>query len=231
MKRATPKPKPASSNSELRSLSDMMKLTGLGIGKFQQAAKEGFISSNSKKQYPQGATLLGMIKFLSSKAETLPSYDNVSQCSAATGIPVAVIKNTRRKSKQGFTNQMVQLGPLLRAIFESDALENQDWKKHKEKHDALLAEIKFKDADKKTLDRDDASMAIRRGVSIIFSSLYRYAQIEWPPQLKGLVEHEISAKLTEGIRTFETEAKAELLKFDQPEPSPAEVETIKTENQ
>jgi len=205
-------------------MSEILKLTGLGIGTIQQAVKEGFVTRTKDKRYPLGATFLGLIKYLDKNQSALPIYDNVSQCSAATGIPSSVIKNARRKSKNGFTNQMVQLGPLLRAIFESDDLNELDWKKHKEKHDALLSEIKVKEASKRTLDRDETSAAIRRGVAIIFNSLYRAAQIEWPPQLKGLPESEISQNLVDGIRRFEADAKAELLKFEEPELAPADKE-------
>ena len=96
------------------SLSEVAKRTGVSVGMIGQAVKEGFIAVSAKRQYQAAPTLLGLLKFLGKRLGTLPSYDNMKQCSAATGFPVSIIKRIRRTSREAFQDTRISLGPLLK---------------------------------------------------------------------------------------------------------------------
>lgn len=194
-----------------RTLAELVTETGVSPGKFQQASKEGFIASNSKKQYPHIETLVGMVKFLATRADSLPVYDNIDQCSAATGIPPGVIKAMRKKSKDAFNNRGILLGPLLKQIFGSD--DDTDWGEHKKKWDAIQSEVKGKEALGETLSKEAVGQSIRRGISGFFFQFDRIAEIELPPALKGRDEVGIRDGLIAAGKKLKSVVTAELNRY------------------
>jgi hypothetical protein len=167
----------------------IITLTGITTGVFAEAAKSGALKRLKGGVYDSTATLAGLVRYLHERQNSLPVYDSVAQCSAATGIPEGVIKMVRRKSKEGFAGQRVHLGPVLRSIFAVGEGEMEsDWKGLKMKYEALLTEIELKEAQDETLDKDATGSAIKRCMALLFATLDRGAEIELPPALKGLDE-------------------------------------------
>lgn len=192
-------------------MAEIMKLTGVGAGTFQQAVKEGFVTRTKDKRYALASTMRGLIRYLDKNQGVLPIYDNVDQCSSVTGIPASLIKAARKKDKAAFKNNLVHLGPLLRQLFANEA--TQDWVQHKQKWDAIQSEAKGKELIDETLNKEEASRCIKRGVSAFFFAYDRMAEIELPTQLKGLDEAGIREGLVAAGKTIKGTIADELRRF------------------
>src|SRR5262245_19698955 len=206
-----PTEEPKKADTGLRTQSEIVKLTRLSLGKVLQAAREGFISSNEKRLYSLGQTLLGLLRFQDSRWNKQPVYDNVEQCSEATGIPVSVIKQFRRKSKEAFRDNRVHLEPLLRQIFKTK--EVKDWRGIKEEHEAIQAQFHTKQLLGETLDRTEVSKAIKKCVSGFWFAFDRGAEIEWPPILKGCDEEQIKTRMVAAGRKLKVTLMDELRRY------------------
>lgn len=200
-----------STDQNLKSLSELAQVTGISAGKIGQAVKEGFVAKTAAGQYQLGPALLGLIRFLDSKASTLPTYDSVSQCAAATGIPASSIKQARRLTKEPFRGTRISLGPLLRAIFEQRGAE--DWKALHEQWSAMREKIALDNDLKLRLDKAEVGHAIARGISSIFSELDQQTEVELPPMLKGCDEETIRNRLREAREKLRSSLAAEWSKL------------------
>jgi hypothetical protein len=60
------------------------------------------------------------------------------------------------------------------------------------------------------LDRNDVQFAMGRTMSLLFSTLDRYATATWPPTLRGLSESEISTKVLADVEKLKDEFRAGL---------------------
>ena len=193
------------------SLSEVAKRTGVSVGMIVQAVKEGFIAASAKRQYLPAPTLLGLIKFLWKRLGTLPSYDNMKQCSAATGIPISIIKRVRRSSREAFQDTRISLGPLLKAVFEEK--NEVDYQALKTKCEALIAQIELEKAQGLKLDKNEVSIAIRRAVSEFWFAYDRASELELPPLLKGCDEEAIRKHLVEAGSKMKATINAQLAKY------------------
>src|SRR5262249_7155627 len=126
---------------------------------------------------------------------TLPTYDSMAQCAAETGIPLGLIKQVRRTSRQAFQNTRISLQVLLREIFT--AKREVDYAALETKCNALLAQIELEKAQGLKLDKNEVSIAIRRGVSEFWFAYDRAAELELPPLLAGCREDAIRRHLVE----------------------------------
>src|SRR5881394_414834 len=111
------KPQEDKSDTGLRSLPQLIVLTGVPQGRIMQAVREGFVAATVRGQYQLGPALLGIIKFQNTRQDKLPTYDNAPQCSAATGIPESVIREARRVKPLGSDNR-ISLEILLRVMMD-----------------------------------------------------------------------------------------------------------------
>jgi hypothetical protein len=193
------------------SLSEVVKKTGLSTGQVQQAVKEGFLAVTVKGKYNPAATLLGLIKFLAKRVGTLPTYDSMAQCAAETGIPLGVIKQVRRTSRQAFRNTRISLQALLKEIFT--AKKEMDYQALETKCTALLAQIELEKAQGLKLDKNEVRVAIRRAVSEFWFAYDRAAELELPPLLKGCDEDAIRRHLVETGGKMKATINAQLAKY------------------
>jgi hypothetical protein len=180
------KPQPPDS-PKLWTVADISKHTGVGIGDINQAIKEGHIPKAGKATYEPGRAIKGLFAFFTTHRRELPVYDNVEQCSGATGIPVSLIKAIRRTSKEPFKNQRIHLGPLLREIFSNtgDGEDGINWKGVKEKADAQYSQARTSQLLGLTLDKNEVSAELARAMSPLWSDLELIAEQEGPADLVG----------------------------------------------
>jgi hypothetical protein len=64
-----------------------------------------------------------------------------------------------------------------------------------------------------TLSKPEIHSAISKAVNLMFATLDRYASVEWPVTLKGLVEAEISTKVKADIERIKDEFRSGLRKL------------------
>jgi hypothetical protein len=207
---------PPTSDPKLWTVAEISKHTGVGIGDINQAIKEGCIPKAGKATYEPGRAIKGLFAFFSQHRAELPVFDNVEQCSGATGIPVSLIKAIRRTSKEPFKNQRIHLGPLLREIF-ADQKEDQDGEAlgdaMKKKYDGLLAKVRYEDAIGVTLNKDEASAAIGRAVSQFLFWYDRLAELEAPASLKGKDETGIRQWMVDTGKVAKDQLRVVLAKY------------------
>lgn len=81
------------------------------------------------------------------KKSDLPSYPSMAACSAATGIPLPLLKQAKRAGCPAFDQgNRVHLGPLLQWLFRPDADDggdSTDWHNRHKRAVALMAEAEL----------------------------------------------------------------------------------------
>src|SRR6266576_1824883 len=170
-RKAGPEPakEKSQSDSGLRSLPQLIVLTGVPQGRIMQAVREGFLVAAVKGKYQLGPALLSIIKFLNSRADKLPTYDNAAQCSAMTGIPVDVITQARKIKLLGpGGDNRISLETLLQVMFES---RGENWTEMQSKFSALREKRRFEQEDGMWIEKSEASQTIKRGLAGVFRML------------------------------------------------------------
>src|SRR5881394_2406963 len=157
------KPQEDKSDTGLRSLPQLIVLTGVPQGRIMQAVREGFVAATVKGRYQLGPALLGIIKYFNSRADILPTYDNAAQCSAMTGIPVDVITQARKVKLLGpGGDNRISLAALLQVMFES---RGENWTEMQSKFSALREKRRFEQEDGMWIEKSEASQTIKRGLA------------------------------------------------------------------
>lgn len=82
------------------------------------------------------------------KTHNLPTYDSIGACTAATGIPLPVLKEAKKSGCPAFRNTRVELEPLLRFLFQRDTEPGVDWKTRLLAAQAKLEELKLAELEK-----------------------------------------------------------------------------------
>jgi|SRR2546426_2535390 len=202
-KKAAPPPA-AQPKSKLISLAQLVAATGVSAGHIARAAKLGHVKSAARGQYEFGPALLGLVRYQQAHWDQLPTYDNAAQCSAATGIPVPVIKQARRAIQLGHGGS-IALGPLLKAIFESHG---ENWTEMQNKFAALRERSRFERENGEVLEKSETSHAIKHGLAGLFRRMEQRSNVDLPPALVGLNAAEIQREL---VRS-DDELKSNLVK-------------------
>jgi len=147
-------------------------------------------------RYAAGAVLVGLIKFLSSQAQSageFPIYDSMNQCAARSGIPLSVLKRAKKSGCDAFKWNRVDCGKLVRWLFANT--KEEDWRGHFDKYHALREELRHSREAGDALDKGEVSFAVSKAVSLFFNLVDRQANIELPALIKGLSERECQAVL------------------------------------
>ena len=79
------------------------------------------------------------------KTHTLPTFDSLASCSASTGIPLPILKQAKKSGCTAFRNSRVELGPLLRFLFQREPESGVDWKTRLLAAQAKLEELKLQE--------------------------------------------------------------------------------------
>ena len=140
-----------------------------------------------------------------SEPPSLPIYDSMEQCAAATGIPLKVIKAAKKAGSDAFQSNRVYLGRLLHWVFNNDEADSvMDWNQELAKFKAKREEIKLgKDAEQ-IADRPTIQRGAGKIMAIIFDALERSFCYELPGANVGKseVEQAAAAKaVISGLRT------------------------------
>jgi hypothetical protein len=196
---------PTPTDPKLWTVAEISKRTSVGIGDINQAVKEGHIPKAGKATYEPAKAIKGLFAFFVAHRSELPAYDNVDQCSQATGVPASLIKAIRRETKAPFTNQRIHLGPLLKEIFKQDdkGEANTDWKQRRERALALKEEELLKDMLGQSVGKSWVERGINEAAAAYRQSRERWEQMEGPSSLKGRTEDEIRERLEQAGRRMD----------------------------
>jgi len=203
---------PQAAGGALKSLPELLALTGATAADVAQAVKAGNIAKPDKGRYNLGPALIGLIKFYRARAAdvgSFPHYTSMAECAAHTGIPVSVLKSGKKSADcDAFKWGRVDTGKFIRWLFASQKEEN--WKGRYDKFHALREELRHSHEAGETLDKGEVSFALGSALGVLFSALDSNATNYWPPRLKGLEPQKIQEELLSGIGKMKAEMRAGL---------------------
>ena len=180
---------PQAAGGALKSLPELLALTGATAADVAQAVKAGHIAKPDKGRYNLGPALIGLIKFYRARAAdvgSFPHYTSMAECAAHTGIPVSVLKSGKKSADcDAFKWGRVDTGKFIRWLFASQKEEN--WKGHYDKYHALREELRHSHESGDTLTKAEVMHAVSKGSSAFFSVLEEMAN-KLPPHVKGMDE-------------------------------------------
>lgn len=172
----------ATASNRLRTLAEMVSETGVSAGQIAMAARGGYVVATVRGKYDRDQTLLGLIRYLQSRVGQLPIYDNDSQCSSATGIPISTIRQTRKRHQIG-PNRAVGLEALLKAMFASNG---EDPAAMKSEYAALNEKMDYEQKAGLLVRKSDVAHTAIKGLSVLFRMMDQRSNVDLPPVLAGL---------------------------------------------
>jgi hypothetical protein len=143
-----------------------------------------FLMSETPKKTPQSRV-------------KLPVYPSMASCSGATGIPLAVLKQSKRDGCDAFDRKnRVHLTKLLPWIFrETDDGGNSNWPERLKRAQALLAEMEVEAERNRLVDFDAVIERVAACVSRARSVLDSKLRIDLPARLAGRPAEEIQSAI------------------------------------
>jgi hypothetical protein len=166
----------------LKSVAELVQLTGVSAGQIAVAVRTGFVAAAQRGRYQIGLALVGLIKFLNARVGTLPTYDNPAQCSELTGIPLAAIKAARRAGKVGQDGR-ISLAPLLKVLFDDHG---ENWIEMQSKFAALREKGRYELETGEMIPKSDVAAAIQRANAVFWRMMDQRSNVDLPPLLEGL---------------------------------------------
>lgn len=138
---------------------------------------------------------------------TLPTYDSIAQCSASTGIPVAVLRFAKKNGCSAFDYSRVKLGAFLEWYFaQSDA--NHNWDDRYKEYRAKREQQKFAREDGSTIGTADAERAGAIMLGFLGKTLRQKFCNDMPSSLSGKQEPEIRIALGAALDDSFAQAKS-----------------------
>lgn len=142
----------------------------------------------------------------------LPVYDTMSQCAAATGIPLSVLQACKEMGFPAFQSNRVYLFGFLVDYFKKahpDAITN--WLEESRKMDAELKQVKLDTLKKKLLPTHEVDAFHAEIFTILFEDMRNTFVSEMPPLNEGLEAKDQSVKNADAVarirRRFEERMK------------------------
>lgn len=117
----------------------------------------------------------------------LPIYSSLGECAGATGIPLPLLKQSKKSGCPAFKWNRVDLAEFLKWCFspERDGADGVDWSNELRKWMAKRQKIAYDKDARLVIDLNAARDDINLGISILFSELERVFGAELPAALKG----------------------------------------------
>lgn len=144
-----------------------------------------------------------------SEGLTLPIYTSMSQCSAATGIPESLLKQSKKLCPHAFTWNRVNFETFLRWFF-TEGLKTADWTSLREKHQGLNEQLKYRRAADLVIEKAPVAKGIHAAEAQFFGALDRLFLSELPPLLANKAAGEIHKQSVEKIEELKTILRSSL---------------------
>jgi len=165
-------------------------LTGLSETRLKVLAREGVFPKPVKGEYQLTATIAGLLKYYRErleKSDLQDTYDTIHSCSAATLIPVGIIRLAKKSGCAAFKNSRVTLLPLLHWIFsQKDADDKVDWTAEVRKWQAKRERLKHERESDHLIERSQVVETIHRIIPRVTQVLEAKLLNEWPSAVAGL---------------------------------------------
>lgn len=127
----------------------------------------------------------------------------MSQCAAATDIPIGILKTAKKNGCPGFVSTRVRLFAFLKWWFaQAGADANTNWSDRLRRAQALSEEINLEAKRGNVIDSSDVNAFAARYQSALFHDLDRIFANEFPAAVKGLDENAVRARALKEIAAF-----------------------------
>ena len=222
------------SGSSKLTLATLTNLTGLTPEEIIKAGKAGYFPSAKKGEYETVATLRGLFRFLKQQADkkgrpptgsqSLPCYQSMASCAAATGIPLMVLKQAKADGSEAFRFSRVELGKLLPFLFapkkkSTDGADTQDaigdqnqnavlnyWRARREK-------LRYEHETGALASKSEVRSDLIAAMAELYGSLDRVFCNQLPPAFVGLVELDIRKRCKAEIEAMKESMRTRFAKF------------------
>ena len=124
----------------------LIRLSGLTDRRLRELAREGWLPAPDNGRYQLVAAIQGLLRYYRERDEkrtVQESYDSITSCAAATGIPSTSIKHAKRSGCGAFRGSRVYLAPLIRWLFETPNRSPVNYEQEKAQH-VVLQNAKLK---------------------------------------------------------------------------------------
>lgn len=186
-------------------------LKKLREGKSITAAEQRLIDENTAK--PKEKREKGRPR---QHSESLPVYDSMNSCAASTGIPLALLKRSKKKGCPAFRATRVYLGELLPWLFaQGDDAAVGNWADALVEAKAKRERLKLDREKGEVISRDLVKSAVQTGVSAVFAGLDKRFVNELPPVLKGLDELAIRDRVRSSIEKLKADLRVEFARIEE----------------
>lgn len=165
-------------------------LKKLREGKSITAVEQKLIEENTEKPAPKPEK--GRPR---QHAQTLPVYDSMHSCSAATNIPLTVLKRLKKSGCPAFRATRVYLGELLQWLFnQGEDSEGGNWAEALLEAKAKRERLKLEN-EKGILIRRDLVVAAFGRIASRIASIRTTSESQDPPRIVGKDLHEVRAEV------------------------------------
>lgn len=118
---------------------------------------------------------------------TLPTYDSITQCSGATGIPEAILKHAKKSGCPAFKSNRVYLEPLLRWLFSRGHAEGKtNWGEEFKKWRAKIEQTRYEQRAGELVVKANVDKVVRKVLASTFTILEQILVNEYPVAVAGL---------------------------------------------
>jgi hypothetical protein len=190
----------------------LAQLTGFSIDDLAKLSRKGHLPRHRAGLYEQNLAIPGCFrayKEIVSGAGGLPIYDNMSACAASTGLPLSIIRQAKKGGCPAFRSNRVVLAKLLKWLFSNNG-EDQNWGDRLKKAQALREELRLEKDKGESLNKAEAQFAISKAMNALFDGLDRFANVEGPPDLKGMEEAACQKIILRAIEKLKEDFLAQL---------------------
>jgi hypothetical protein len=137
-----------------------------------------------------------------------PVYTSMAQCAAITGIPLALIRQSKRTGCLAFEGSKVRLYALLGWIFnQSDSKDIGDWGEYFRKWHGMIEKLKHDQLAGKVIEKALVQRVAYQANGMIFNILDKAAN-EIPPKLIGKTAVDIHIDLKNMIEEIRAKVNA-----------------------
>ena len=124
----------------------LIRLSGLTDRRLRELAREGWLPVPDNGRYPLVGAIQGLLRYYRERDEkrtVQESFDSISSCASATGIPTTAIKHAKRSGCAAFRGSRVYLAPLIRWLFETPNRSPVNYEQERAQH-VVLQNAKLK---------------------------------------------------------------------------------------
>lgn len=153
------------------------------------------------------------------KSVQWPTFDSIKQAAAATGIAPSIWSLAKAEGCPAFRHGRIHVGEFLPWFFNQKKTKAKlpagfsSWRDHLNFVSSERQTLALEKDRGNVLDRADTGDGIARGISTLFDAIHQTFLNQFPAQIVGMTEIQISAKCKSLIEQLEDQCREDLTKL------------------